>query len=313
MEAPSILVAIVVEISVGWYGCARVTDSDCGHDYDDDYIEDLASPGRTVALPPVYAQQRRNRMRLPVSLILSLGLLLFAGSVRAAETQEAKPIRVLLTFGGHGFQQPPFFEMFDKLPGITYEKAPLPASANRLKPGLEKEFDVLVCYDMVKAITPEQQKAYTDLLKTGIGLVALHHNLGAHRDWSEYAKIVGGKYLFKAEKLEDKDFPPSTYAHGQDLKIAVVDKEHPITKGLNDFEIHDEAYGGYFVTKEAHVLLQTDHPKCGKNIAWVKEYGKSRVLYLLLGHDSKAWKNPAYPALLTNGIRWAAQSATPKP
>ena len=163
---------------------------------------------------------------------------------------------------------------------------------------------------MVKAISPEQQKAYIALLKTGIGLVALHHNLGAHRDWSEYAKIIGGKYLFKPEKLEGKDLPKSTYAHGQDLKITIADKAHPITKGLADFEIHDEAYGKYFVASDVHVLMETDHPKCGKQIAWVKEYGKSRVLYLLLGHDAKAWKNPAFPALVKSGIRWAAERKT---
>lgn len=248
-----------------------------------------------------------------VCLILFLGLLLPAGSIGAIAAEETKPIRVLLTFGGHGFEQAPFFEMFDQLPGITYEKAPMPASAGRLKPGLEKEFDVIVSYDMVKAFTPEQQQAYTELLKTGIGLVALHHNLGAHGTWDEYRRIIGGKYLFKKEILEEQDMPPSTYAHDQDLKITVLDKEHPITKGLADFEIHDETYGGCFISKDVHVLLQTEHPKCVKPIAWVTEYGKSPVFYLLLGHDSKAWKNPAYPVLLTNGIRWAAQHAAPKP
>jgi type 1 glutamine amidotransferase len=233
-------------------------------------------------------------------------LTLLATVVAGGETEAAKPIRVLLTYGGHGFEEKPFFEMFDKLPGITYVKAPMPASADRLKPGLEKEFDVLVCYDMAKAFTPEQQKAYIELLKSGrIGLVALHHNLGAHAEWSEYSKIIGGKYVFKKETLEEKEYAPSTYAHDQDLKITVVDKEHPISKGLGDFEIHDEAYGGCFVSKDARVLLQTEHPKCVKQVAWVTEYGKAKVFYLLLGHDSKAWANPVYPDLLMRGIRWS--------
>jgi type 1 glutamine amidotransferase len=30
------------------------------------------------------------------------------------------------------------------------------------------------------------------------------------------------------------------------------------------------------------------------------------VFFLMLGHDSKAWKNPNYPEILSRGIRWAA-------
>jgi type 1 glutamine amidotransferase len=246
-------------------------------------------------------------MRNSLCLILTLCLTLIALPCLAGESETAKPIRVLLTFGGHGFQQAPFFEMFDKLPGITYTKAPLPASAERLKPGLEREFDVIVSYDMVKDLKPVHRKAYVELLNSGIGLVALHHNLGAHRSWPEYARIIGGKYLFKAETIDGKAFKKSTYAHGQHMKITIVDQEHPITKGLKNFEIHDETYGGYYVADGVHVLMETDHPKCGKQIAWVKKYGKSRVFYFLLGHDAKAWANPAYPAVLKSGIQWAAQ------
>jgi len=55
-----------------------------------------------------------------------------------------------------------------------------------------------------------------------------------------------------------------------------------------------------------HVLLTTDFPTSDPEIAWVTQYGKSPVFYLLLGHDSKAWTNPNYPKLLLNGISWAA-------
>jgi len=41
-------------------------------------------------------------------------------------------------------------------------------------------------------------------------------------------------------------------------------------------------------------------------LAWVGEYGKSRVFYLMLGHDGKAYANPSYRELVLRGIRWAA-------
>jgi type 1 glutamine amidotransferase len=211
-----------------------------------------------------------------------------------------------LTFGGHGFEQAPFFAMFDALPGIEYTKAPLPESADLLKPGLEKEYDAIVMYDMVPGITAEQQQAFAALLKQGIGVVSLHHNLGAHRDWPEYRKIIGGKFVFKPEIIDGQENPKSTWAHGQDMKVTISDSDHPITKGMKDFEIHDETYGLYFTSSDVRVLLKTDHPKNDPELAWVTQYGNSRVFYLMLGHDSLAWKNPAYPGLLSRGIRWAA-------
>jgi type 1 glutamine amidotransferase len=213
---------------------------------------------------------------------------------------------VLLTFGGHGFEEKPFFAMFDAMPGIEYTRAPLPKSAGLLKPGLEKEFDVIVMYDMVPAIKPEQQRAFVALLEKGIGLVSLHHNMGAHRDWDEFRKIIGGKFILQPCEIEGEKYDRSGWSHDEDLKVTVEEKNHPITRGISDFDIHDETYNKYYTAKNVKVLLTTDHPKNDPELAWVTKYGNSRVFYLMLGHDSKAWANPNFPKLLLQGIRWAA-------
>ncbi len=217
-----------------------------------------------------------------------------------------KTLRVLLTIGGHGFQQKEFFAFWDALPGVSYKKCELPKQADLLKPGLEKEYDVIVLYDMVKKFTPEQQKAFVALLQTGIGLVATHHSLGAHDDWPEYTKIIGGKYVHKPTTLDGREHGPSSYAHDQELRVTIADKQHPITRGLADFTIHDEAYGNFYVAPGVHVLLTTDHPQCGHDIAWTTQYGNSRVCYLIFGHDNRAWQNPHYKELLLRAIRWSA-------
>ncbi len=237
---------------------------------------------------------------------LSLALCL-AGTIDSARAED-KPetIRILLTFGGHGFEQQPFFALFDALPGIKVTKAEMPKDVGLLKPGLQKEYDAVVMYDMAGSITPEQQQAFMKLLEQGIGLVSLHHNFGAHRNWDEFTKIIGGKYVFADTVLEGKPYKPSTWSHDELLNVKIADPAHPITRGVQDFEIHDETYGGFYTASDAHVLLTTDHPKNSPDIAWTKNYGKSRVFYLMLGHDAKAWANPNYLKLLGQGIRWAA-------
>ena len=74
---------------------------------------------------------------------------------RYAEQMRAIPagkIRVLLTYGGHGFEQQPFFALFESIPDLEVTRAELPKQAELLKPGLEKQFDVIVRYDMCPKI-----------------------------------------------------------------------------------------------------------------------------------------------------------------
>lgn len=245
-----------------------------------------------------------NRILLPLLLV---GVVLFAANpIPGDSPQPAKKIRVLLTTGGHAFEADPFYAMFDAMPDVEYTKAELPKDAGLLKPGLEQQYDVIVMYDMSPPITPEQQKAFVELLNKGIGLVPLHHNLGAHRTWDEYAKIIGGKFVFKDSTIDGKPYSKTPWSHDEDLKIQIADKQHPITKGMADFEIHDETYGRFYTSPDVHVLLKTDHPKNNPDVAWTTRYGNSRIFYLMLGHDGKAYANPSFRELLDRGIRWAA-------
>lgn len=134
--------------------------------------------------------------------------------------------------------------------------------------------------------------------------------MGAHRDWPEFAQIIGGRCFFSPQTLGGEKYGLSTYAHEQDINVKVKDRNHPIMEGISDFQIHDETYKNYFTSQDVHVLLTTDHPKSDREIAWVTQYGKSHVFYLLLGHDSQAWKHPLYSKLLLNAIRWAASQST---
>jgi type 1 glutamine amidotransferase len=214
-----------------------------------------------------------KRFRNNAHILFVLIILLVFGAVPLCRAEEPQPLRVLVTYGGHGFQQKEFFAMWDALPGVTYTKAEMPKEADLLQPGLENQYDVIVMYDMAKGFTPEQRKAFVALLDTGIGLVSTHHNLGAHRDWPEFTRIIGGKYVFKPVVIDGKEVPKSTFSEGEDISVTVADKEHPITKGLADFEIHDETYGHIYAVPGSHVLLTTDHPKCGRDIAWTRQYG----------------------------------------
>jgi type 1 glutamine amidotransferase len=240
------------------------------------------------------------------TLGLTLSALLSVSTLQADQPAGQGKVRVLLTVGGHGFEAKPFYAMFDAMPDVSYTKATLPKDAGLLKPGLEKQYDVLVRYDMVGGVAPEQEKAFVELLQRGIGLVALHHNLGAHSQWPEYRKIIGGAFIMKPCEIDGKHYAPSLWSEGETIPVAVADKDHPITRGLTDFVIHDETYKGYYTDPGITVLLRTGHAKNNPELAWVHHYGKSRVFYLQLGHGPGAHDNPNYRELVHRGILWAA-------
>ncbi len=237
--------------------------------------------------------------------LVGLAALLVAAPVRTAPPETK--LRVLLTFGGHDFQEKEFFAMWDSLPGVTYTKAPLPASADLLKPGLEKDYDAIVLYDMVKELSPQQQQGLLALLDRGIGFVSLHHNLGSNLQWPEYHKIIGATWLWNKQTIDGRSYGPSTYEHGQEIAVHIADPDHPITKGLGDFTIHDETYGNTYVSPSVHVLLRAENPMNVGPFAWTTQYGKSRVVYFQAGHDAEAWKHPAFQTILARSIRWTAR------
>jgi hypothetical protein len=182
----------------------------------------------------------------------------------------------------------------------------MPRDGALLKPDLRKDYDVLVMYDLVVDITPQQQQDFIALLKQGIGVVSLHHNLGAHRNWDEFAKIIGGKYLFAKAQYGEKSYGPSTAKEGVDINVFVADTGHPVTRGIADFKIHDEVYGNCYVAPESHILLKTDHPLNNPTLAWVTKYGASPVVYIQLGHGPGAHNDANYRKLVHQAIQWVS-------
>jgi hypothetical protein len=245
-------------------------------------------------------------MKLSRALFSGLMLcVLFAGA--CASHSQAGKIRVLLVTGGHAFERQQFFQLFETNADIsvqTVEHTNLPPF---LKTDAARHYDVLVLYDYWQDISDDMKSDFVDRLKEGKGLVVLHHALCSYQDWPEYRRIIGGRYYMKKAVVDGVEKEPSTYQHGRHFEIRVVDRTHPVTQGVEDFEMHDETYKGIDCTADAHPLLTTDDPESSKVIAWSKTYEAARVVFIQSGHDHNAWDNPNYQRLLKQAIRWVAK------
>ena len=203
-------------------------------------------------------------------------------------------IHALVITGGHGFEQEPFWQMFNSFEGFSYDAVTFPDAFEYLNVEAAKNYDALVFYDMWQEITPDQQAAYLELLNKGKPIVYLHHALISFQAWDEFDRIVGGVW----EEGE------GTVKHNVQYTIQIADPDHPATKGMQDFEIEDETYGNFKANRDVHVLLKAQHPESAPVIGWTHRYANSQIVYIQLGHDGLAYGNPGYRKLVDQGIRW---------
>ena len=170
-------------------------------------------------------------------------------------------------------------------------------------------YDVLVFYDMIDSILPVQKQAYINLLKNGKAMIFLHHSLVSYQKWPEFIKIVGGQYHTNA-LIINGDTLRANYEHDVIIPVKVEDKSHPVTRGIDDFEILDEVYGGCEILPTVKPLLSTTQPKSMSYVAWINHYGKSEVIYIQLGHGPSAYSNTNYRKLIQLAIEWSAARHT---
>jgi uncharacterized protein len=215
--------------------------------------------------------------------------------------------KVLVITGGHGFETEPFFRLFRDNASIIFAAAEQGTdSATAWERDDLATFDVVVLYDMPRSITPVQQASMRALFERGTGLVVLHHALVSFQDWPDYERIIGGRYP-EPPKGQPAVSDKIGYEHDVEVPVTIVDAAHPITAGMKDFTIRDEIYWGFRVGGDVHPLLSTTHPKAGKPLMWTRTEGKSRVVFLQLGHDHYAFENPSFRELVARSIRWSAR------
>lgn len=235
-------------------------------------------------------------------------LALVCSSTLAGEPKEGSgKIRVLVVTGGHDFEQEPFFKLFKDNPDITYRSAEHPNAQVLWSNKSAGQFDVFVLYDMHQEISEEAKADFLARLRGGTGLVVLHHAIADYQQWPEYARVIGARYYLEKTTVDGVEKPRSVYQHDMHFTVQVVDPLHPVTRGLKDFEIHDETYNLFDVAKDCHPLLITQEPQSNRVIAWARTYGKARIVYLQSGHDHFAYENPNYQKLLAQAIRWTAK------
>ena len=165
-------------------------------------------------------------------------------------------------------------------------------------------------------ITEEQGKALQDFVGAGNGFYSLHNNAFVSRSSKKYREVQGGVAL---------NHPPL-----RPYKVRIVNKEHPVTKGVEDFMVTDEQHYLIYDKDPKNILLYSENvdgltywatmldPIEGgpgasgppRNLGttsvsgWAHEYGRGRVVFTAMGHTIHAMWQPEHFKMQKNAVRW---------
>ena len=242
-----------------------------------------------------------NIFRIKSILIL---ILIFTGNIMANGNNTKK---ILVVAGGKQFEEKQFYEMFSSFNDVVFDTASKPRAFDIFNSGKIKEYMAVIFYDTYQPITGEQKTSFLNIFNLGIGCVFLHHAMVSHQEWEEYENIIGGRYYHDTYYDDGKKYGPSTYKHDQDFNVIIIDKNNPITKGIDNFPLHDEIYINYKVHKNVTPILSIDNCESNKYIGWIKTYNKSRIVVLQPGHDHFTYENPNYREIVGRSIDWVSE------
>lgn len=170
------------------------------------------------------------------------------------------------------------------------------------------DLNLVVPIVTMSKIEPEQRdpvlRAVAD---RGVGLAGCHGGMcDAFRDDPEWQFMTGGQWV--AHPGND----------GVRYRVEIEKSvEHPITNGIQDFEVVSEQY--YLHTDPGNTVLATtrfptkgaggphESNPCRMPQVWTKMYGGGRVFYNALGHQRSVLEKPMPKELMRRGFLWAAR------
>jgi len=247
--------------------------------------------------------------RLKTTLAISIGALALlattAPTFQASAAEAPNKIKVLLITGDDVSVHP--------WPVVSKAIKEVLAASGRFEvrvcedPGVLDSATSLARYDLVflefynaqtPTLSPAAKENLLKFVSGGKGFGLCHLSSASFKEWPEFRDLCGRCWVMGKS------------GHGPRgvFKARIVQKDHPITKGLEDFEADDELYAKLQGNAPINVLVEADSNFSHKTepLVFTLDYGKGRVFHETFGHDGKALENPTVQKLTVRGCEWAA-------
>ena len=252
--------------------------------------------------------ERTKLLRRAVrALRICVPVLLLTAYPLAVHAQAPSGGRVKVLFLGDDGHHRPFERAKNILPVLAYQGVDLfytddPAD---LESSVLGEYHALIFYNNQPAISDAQMAALGTFIENGGGLVVLHCASASFQNSEAFIRLVGAAFK----------------SHGTGtFRATRVQADHPVVRGVPEFESWDETYIHTKHNPDRTVLEVRRLDGHEEPWSWVRDYGKGRVFYTAWGHDQRTWGNEGFQQLVTQAVKWTAgdwaleqQLAEPRP
>ncbi|HUT32422.1 MAG TPA: ThuA domain-containing protein [Planctomycetota bacterium] len=229
---------------------------------------------------------------------LAVGLAAASGPVRAG----GPPLKVVLVSGSGEYKSAESLPVFAKHleAGFNVKATVLQAKGDKEIPGLEAldDADVMLVFTRRVKLEGDQLERFKKYCLAGKPIVGVRTASHAIQTWLDLDKeVFGGNYK-------------GHYGGGvkQAVTINPDAKDHPVLKGVRDFESEYSLYKTGPIAADATLLMTSATPKAAapEPAAWVREYKGARIFYTSLGGLTD-FENASFRQMLVNALFWTAK------
>lgn len=177
--------------------------------------------------------------------------------------------------------------------------------------------DLIVQVVTMSTIEKEEFAGLQSAVLNGTGLAGWHGGIAdSYRNNADYLHMIGGQFAHHAGKdpaertgEQSDNYIPYT------VHITELGKTHPITQGIEDFDLVTEQY--WVLSDEYNDVLATttqsvrpwdawNRPVTAPAI-WTRQWGKGRIFVSAPGHRLEVLDNPNVRTIIERGLLWAAR------
>jgi type 1 glutamine amidotransferase len=145
---------------------------------------------------------------------------------------------------------------------------------------------------------PDRARAAIEAhVAAGRPILGLHTASICFDDWPRWGELLGGAWNW-----DRSCHPPLSE---DPVQVTVAPTGHPLTEGLDDFEIVDEVYGFLDLQPDVVALMTSPHSGADHPLLWARTLPTgSRVVYDALGHDRRSVEHPTHREILRRSVDW---------
>jgi len=194
-----------------------------------------------------------------------------------------------------------FYTLLEEASDVVWDHAVTAEAALAENP--RREYDALVFFCFFETLSEVAINHLRAFMEAGKGILVVHSGLASFMETDMWAReVVGVRYHHAA--TADKQKTVSTL----DVEMIIRPAgEHPINRGLTEFELVDEAYKGLEIVSPTTPLFETDHPASDGPVAWTGPSPTCRTVVLEPGHTAETFSNPTYREIVHRSLAWVAR------